>query len=222
MVVLSISQEAQATPVDKAELEEIRRNLVLPCSPYINNSSPVSPIQSSNNRIILNSVILHSSWQSWMWFVLLPFIMNMQNLDRIRISGQDQIRTVFPKFVMENCWLRLDFPWWIWEIQSGFPEFVTENDKFGKSNSYGQWLSESGFSVMNLENDRETSMPTQQEPRRRACSLGPASSSCFWASSTHFRTYLICMGVARGVVSAGSNKKRCSRARNGLFWQQEE
>ena len=127
MVVLSISQEAQATPVDKAELEEIRRNLVLPCSPYINNSSPVSPIQSSNNRIILNSVILHSSWQSWMWFVLLPFIMNMQNLDRIRISGQDQIRTVFPKFVMENCWLRLDFPWWIWEIQSGFPKFVTEN-----------------------------------------------------------------------------------------------
>ena len=180
MVVLSISQEAQATPVDKAELEEIRRNLVLPCSPYINNSSPVSPIQSSNNRIILNSVILHSSWQSWMWFVLLPFIMNMQNLDRIRISGQDQIRTVFPKFVMENCWLRLDFPWWIWEIQSGFPKFVTENDKFGKSNSYGQWLSESGFSVTNLENDqgvwwsgvgppdRETSMPTQQEPRRRA------------------------------------------------------
>ena len=86
MVVLSISQEAQATPVDKAELEEIRRNLVLPCSPYINNSSPVSPIQSSNNRIILNSVILHSSWQSWMWFVLLPFIMNLQNLDRIRLD----------------------------------------------------------------------------------------------------------------------------------------
>ena len=144
MVVLSISQVAQATPVDKAELEEIRRNLVLPCSPYINNSSPVSPIQSSNNRIILNSVILHSSWQSWMWFVLLPFIMNLQNLDRIRLD-QDFWTRSNTSSISQICDGKL-------LAEAGFSMVNLENTIRVSQICHGKWLAETGFSMTNLEN----------------------------------------------------------------------
>ena len=95
-------------------------------------------------------------------------------------SGKNQKRSRFPKLVTENRWLRLDFLGWIlkiWTVLDMIRVFQI---------SYGHWLAEGGFSVKKMGNldrirydkgvgwrgvgtlDRNSSIPTQQGPRRRA------------------------------------------------------
>ena len=99
----------------------------LPCSLNINNNSPVSPVQSANNKIILNSVILHASWQSWM-------ICATSLHYEFAKSEQDQTQSGFPIFVTENGWPRLDFSWKIWKIWTGLD--TTRVSKFLMDNGW--------------------------------------------------------------------------------------
>ena len=112
--------------------DQIRRDLALPCSPNINNN-----VQSANNRIILDSVILHATWQSWM--ICATSIPN-----EFAKSGHDQTQSGFPQFMMENGWLKLDFVWRIWKIWTGLDTIRVFQI------SYRQWLAKGWFSVANF------------------------------------------------------------------------
>ena len=164
----------------------------------------MSPVQSANNRIILLTKLN----------VLLPFVMHLQNLDRLR-HDQDFLTRSDTISISQIC----DGKWW---AEGGFS--MCEIGKFGQDQTWSGGMVDGGRPPRSLSEHahRVVARTSSNTKRQIVCSLCHASSSFFYASSTHFCTYPICVGVARGVVSAGSNRRRCGRERSSLFWHQEE
>ena len=166
-------------------------------------------------------------------FLLLPFVMNFAK------SGQDQTQSGFPKFVMENGWLRVEFPWTIWELwtgshtisvsrkiagwgwifhnkigksgqdqkQSGFPKFVMENGWLRLDFEWQIWKIWRIIHAQGFPNFLWTMAGVGPPDRKRACL--PCRDL---EGESHSRPHL---PRCRWVVSAGSKKSRCGRERSG-------